>query len=161
MNPYANVVLLENKLAETLADNHLVHTFRTRSYPVVLTISQDVSPEAQIAIFEDTEGSVSSRDAKLRLIFELDGLKIQTDSRLVLTEALMNKLKGLAKKLNSAYKEAFFADRIGVIESATPAKDTEGGTGEVEAKNDEAAGFSEFFDEDEEGGELSDDGAED
>ena len=93
MNPYANVVLLENKLAETLAENHLVHTFRTRSYPVVLIISNDVSPEAQISIFEDADSSISSRDAKLRLIFELDGLKIQTDSRLVISDALMNKIK--------------------------------------------------------------------
>lgn len=73
-----------------------------------------------MALFESTDGSVSSRDAKLRLIFELDGLKIQTSSRLVLTDALMNKIKGLAKKLNSAYKEAFFADRIGVVEDVNP-----------------------------------------
>ena len=86
----------------------------------MLTISQDASPEAQVALFESTDGSVSSRDAKLRLIFELDGLKIQTSSRLVLTDALMNKIKGLAKKLNSAYKEAFFADRIGVVEDVNP-----------------------------------------
>lgn len=107
MNAYANVSLIENKLDELLSENHLVHTFRTSSYPVVLTISQDASPEAQVTLFESTDGSVSSRDAKLRLIFELDGLKIQTSSRLVLTDALMNKIKGLAKKLNSAYKEAF------------------------------------------------------
>lgn len=119
MKLYANVALIEDKLAETLTENHLVHAFRTDVYPVVLTISQDVSPEAQIALFESTDGSVSSRDATLRLIFELDGLKIQTDSRLVISDALMNKIKGLAKKLNSAYKEAFFADRIGIVEAVT------------------------------------------
>lgn len=143
MNPYANVVLLENKLAETLAENHLVHTFRTRSYPVVLIISQDVSPEAQIAIFEDADSSISSRDAKLRLIFELDGLKIQTDSRLVISDALMNKIKGLAKKLNSAYKEAFFADRIGMTESvSTPVEPADDGDGEDDASSE----FDGFFD---------------
>lgn len=46
MNAYANVSLIENKLDELLSENHLVHTFRTSSYPVVLTISQDASPEA-------------------------------------------------------------------------------------------------------------------
>lgn len=143
MNPYANVVLLENKLAETLAENHLVHTFRTRSYPVVLIISQDVSPEAQIAIFEDADSSISSRDAKLRPIFELDGLKIQTDSRLVISDALMNKIKGLAKKLNSAYKEAFFADRIGMAESvSTPVEPADDGDGEDDASSE----FDGFFD---------------
>lgn len=49
MNAYANVSLIENKLDELLSENHLVHTFRTSSYPVVLTISQDASPEAQVA----------------------------------------------------------------------------------------------------------------
>lgn len=48
MNAYANVSLIENKLDELLSENHLVHTFRTSSYPVVLTISQDASPEAQV-----------------------------------------------------------------------------------------------------------------
>ena len=143
MNPYANVVLLANKLAETLAENHLVHTFRTRSYPVVLLISQDVSPEAQIAIFEDADSSISSRDAKLRLIFELDGLKIQTDSRLVISDALMNKIKGLAKKLNSAYKEAFFADRVGMVESvSTSVEPEDDGDGEDDASSE----FDGFFD---------------
>ena len=37
MNAYANVSLIENKLDELLSENHLVHTFRTSSYPVVLT----------------------------------------------------------------------------------------------------------------------------
>ena len=132
MNAYANVSLIENKLDELLSENHLVHTFRTSSYPVVLTISQDASPEAQVALFESTDGSVSSRDAKLRLIFELDGLKIKTSSRLVLTDALMNKIKGLAKKLNSAYKEAFLRmstrpenlRRMGTTRTPLPASST-------------------------------------
>lgn len=51
MNAYANVSLIENKLDELLSENHLVHTFRTSSYPVVLTISQDASPEAQVTLF--------------------------------------------------------------------------------------------------------------
>lgn len=33
MNAYANVSLIENKLDELLSENHLVHTFRTSSYP--------------------------------------------------------------------------------------------------------------------------------
>lgn len=155
MNAYSNVAQIENKLAETLAENNLVHTFRTRSYPVVLTISQDASPEAQVALFENTDGSVSSRDAKLRLIFELDGLKIQTDSRLVMSDALMNKVKGLAKKLNAAYKEAFFADKIGVVESNFPSPAL------VEEDAEDPDGdnsFDEFFDC--EGGVPSDETAE-
>lgn len=55
MNAYANVSLIENKLDELLSENHLVHTFRTSSYPVVLTISQDASPEAQVTLFESTD----------------------------------------------------------------------------------------------------------
>lgn len=145
MNIYANVAQIENKLAETLAENNLVHTFRTRSYPVVLTISQDASPEAQVALFESSDGSVSSRDAKLRLIFELDGLKIQTDSRLVISDALMNKIKGLAKKLHYAYVQAFFADRIGVVEAVSDAPSE---PDESEEDGDQAPdAFSEFFDE--------------
>lgn len=151
MNAYANVSLIENKLDELLSENHLVHTFRTSSYPVVLTISQDASPEAQVTLFESTDGSVSSRDAKLRLIFELDGLKIQTSSRLVLADALMNKIKGLARKLNSAYKEAFFADRIGVVEDVNPPGEP---ADDGDDENTTSGEFDGFFDG--EGGEPSD-----
>ena len=84
-------------------------------------------------------------------LFELDGLKIQTSSRLVLTDALMNKIKGLARKLNSAYKEAFFADRIGVVEDVNPPGEP---ADDGDDENTTSGEFVGFFDG--EGGEPSD-----
>ena len=101
-----------DKLADVLSEHSLAHKFDRSKYPITLTISQDVSIEAQMALYTEADGSLSSRDAVLRFIFKMDSLEIQTNSRLVISDKLMNKIKGLAKKMHYSYLQAFFAERM-------------------------------------------------
>ena len=110
MDFYMNLKTAEDKLAKVLVEENLVHTFRTNTYPITLIVSQDCSPEAQMDLLATADDGKSSSDAVLKLIFNLDGLKIQTDSRFVITDALMGKIKGHAKKMYLAYLEGFFAE---------------------------------------------------
>ena len=111
MDIYTNVNKLGDKLAETLADHNLLHTFDTNKYPITLTVRQNQAPDAQMAIYSMTDGNISSQDAVLRLIFKLDKLEIQTDNRLVISDDLMNKIKNTGKKMRDAYCQAYFAER--------------------------------------------------
>lgn len=110
MDFYANVKKLEDKMSETLADHNLLFNFSTKHYPAVLTVSQNQDTDAQMEIYSTAVGSVSSKDAALRLIFKLTGIEIQTDNRLVISEDLMNKIKSTAKNMYAAYCSAFFAE---------------------------------------------------
>ena len=111
MDFYVNVKKQEEKLSKALADHNLLFNFSTKKYPAVLTVSQNQDMDAQMEIYSTAEGSVSSKDAALRLIFKLDGIEIQTDSRLVMTDALMSKIKGIAKKMHAEYCAGYFAER--------------------------------------------------
>lgn len=111
MDIYANVNKLGDKLAETLAEHNLLHTFDTNKYPITLTVRQNQAPDAQMALYSTTDGNISSQDAVLRLIFKLDKLEIQTDNRLVISDDLMNKIKNTGKKMRDAYCQAYFAER--------------------------------------------------
>lgn len=123
MSYYTNAKEIEGKIGKVLAKEGLVYTFKTSQYPITLIISQSQSPAAQMSFMETGDNGVSSKDAALRFIFELDGLKIHTSSRLIITDELMSKLKGLAKKLHTAYVHAYFADHIDYFE--TPPCDTD------------------------------------
>lgn len=112
MSYYTNANEIEGKIGKVLAKEGLVYTFKTSQYPITLIISQSQSPAAQMSFMETGDDGVSSKDAALRFIFELDGLKIHTSSRLIITDELMSKLKGLAKKLHAAYVHAYFADNV-------------------------------------------------
>jgi len=111
-NYYTGVRILEDKLAEVLAENSLLHVMDKNKYPITLTVTQNQAPDAQMALYDTTDASMSSQDSVLRFIFKLDGLEIQTNSRLVIDEKLMNKIKGHAKKIHAAYVHAFFATNI-------------------------------------------------
>lgn len=109
MDFFENVKTLEHKLGETLTEHKLIYQFKTDRYPITLTVAQDQDVGAQMELYSNAEGSVSSADAVLRLIFKLDSLEIQTNSRLVMSDQLMNKIKNLGKKLKDAYAYAYFA----------------------------------------------------
>lgn len=99
------------KLAELLANNNLLHKFSTDSYPMTLTISRDISPEAQIAMFEQDSGDVSSADSKLVFSFPVGEIGVRVYGRLVISDDLMNKIKGHAKKMRDLYLQAVYAAR--------------------------------------------------
>lgn len=109
MDYYCNFKAHESKLAELLTEHSLVHTFRTGGYPITLTISRNAAPEEQMSMLL-VEGATSSQDAKLIFIFDLDGIEVNTYERLVISDKLFTKIKGLAKKMYDSYCHAFFAE---------------------------------------------------
>jgi len=102
---------LKDKLDALLNENHLRCKVDAHRYPFTLTITPDASPEGQIALFEDSDGKVSSRDSSLKLTLTLDGTEIQTEKRLVISDALMNKIKLYAKKMHHEYLHGFYAEQ--------------------------------------------------
>ncbi len=111
MNYYKNLNALEDKLTATLNDEGLVFSLDTSKYPITLTVSHNASPAAQMEFFS-TGDSVSSTDAMLQFIFKLDALEIRVDNRFIISDALMSKIKGQAKKIHHAFLEGFFAEQI-------------------------------------------------
>lgn len=98
---------VQEKLNELLAKNRLVGTFNCDSYPIFLSVGQNMDPAEQMALFSDAEDGVSARDARLRLIFKDGDILIRTDSRLIISDDLMGKIKNYAKKLHYLYLQAF------------------------------------------------------
>lgn len=110
MDFYASARKHEDKLSEILGEHNFRFKFQTDQYPITLTISQSQDVGAQMEIYSNAEGSISSMDAILRYIFKLDDIEIQTSGRLVMDLKLMSKINGVVKKWDAAYKAAFFAD---------------------------------------------------
>ena len=109
MNFYLNAAEMEKKLAKALEARNLLYTFCTDTYPITLTITQNRTPEAQMQMFDNNDGPVSSCDAVLRFVFDLDGVVIHTNERLVIPADVLNKIKGMAVKLFHAYIEGYYA----------------------------------------------------
>lgn len=122
-NYYTSANALEDKLAEILAEKNLLHVMDKTRYPITLTVTQNQAPDAQMELFDTTDGSRSSQDSVLRLVFDLDGLEIQTNNRLVIDEKFMNKIKNQAKKIHAAYVHAFFATNISFFNNAKEEKE--------------------------------------
>lgn len=136
---FIGVRTLEDKLAELLAEKSLLHTTNTSSYPITLTVTQNQAPDAQMAIWTNADGSTSAQDSVLRFIFHLDGLEIQTNSRLVMSDTLMSKIKGLAKKIHAAYVHAYFAATVDTVRPAV-CDDADGDT-------EDTGDFQGFYDD--------------
>lgn len=111
---------LEDKLAEMLAEKNLLHVMDKSRYPITLTVTQNQAPDAQMAIFDTTDGRMSSSDSVLRFIFNLDGIEINTNSRLVIDDKFMNKIKNQAKKIHAAFVHAWFATNISALRLNMP-----------------------------------------
>ena len=142
---FITVRSLENKLAELLAEKNLLHVTDHSRYPITLTVTQNQAPDAQMEIWATTDGSTSSRDSVLRFIFHLDDLEIQTSQRFVISDSLMNKIKGLAKKIHAAYVHAYFASTISTIRHIADAAVTE----DEDVDAGDFAGFYEDSEDDE------------
>ena len=153
MDFYINSKAIEGKLGTLLAKDNLLYDFKTNTYPVTLTITQNRSPEAQMEIFDTNDGAVSSCDAVLRFVFDLDGVTIQTNDRLVIAADKLNKIKGMAIKLFHAYIEGYYAERRNPEKlrqhgdpDLSPEQPTEDAV-EEDAAADSAEDFADFFDD--------------
>ena len=132
------------KFQSLLAENELAGEFKTQRYPISLVITQEQSDEGQMEMFETESDGVSSKDAKLVLTFPLEGIGVHVYGRLVLTDALMNKIKSHGKKLRDLYLQGFFAT---MKKDAEPELVNEDISEEFE---EDAADFAEFFSADDE-----------
>ena len=110
MSYYNEALDLRAKLEKILADEDMELTIH-ETYPITFVISRNQAPEAQMAFLDMTDGKDSAPDFTLRFIFDLEGLEIQTTSRLRMDDDLMSKIKSLAKKWHAAYTHAYFAER--------------------------------------------------
>lgn len=138
---FTGVRALEDKLAEMLAEKNLLHVMDKNKYPITLTVTQNQAPDAQMELYDTTDGTLSSQDSVLRFVFHLDRLEIQTNSRLVIDEKFMNKIKGQAKKIHALHVHAYFANSIMALRAAAAeveADDTEG---------DPDSPFDDFYDD--------------
>jgi hypothetical protein len=147
MRYYEALDALKDKLTATLNDEGLVFTLKTDSYPITLTVSPNASPAAQMELFSVTDGDTSSDRARLQFIFKLDDLAIRVDDRLVISDALMNKIKGLAKKIHHAFLEGFFAERITYEATKTTKKDEPTEPLYTAPAQDKPDAFADFFDD--------------
>lgn len=130
---------LEEKLAGVLAERNLLHTFDHRHHPMTLTVTQNQTPDAQMELFIGTDGPMSSQDSKLCFVFHLDALEIQTSNRLVIDDKMMGKIKGLAKKIEKSYKDAYFASTVHLWQAAQERSEAD--------VDDDTEAFDGFFDD--------------
>lgn len=135
----------DNKLAELLAENHLLHTFEPTTYPITLKVQPNTTPEAQMALFDTNKEGISSQDARLVFQFPVGEICWRVYGRLVINDALLNKIKNHAKKLRDLWLQADFAARAEQAGyRSTPAAEA------AEAQDpQETADFAEFFDDEE------------
>lgn len=111
MDYYIDFKAHEGKLDKLLTEHGLVYTFRTGDHPITLTISRNAAPEEQMSMLL-VEGATSSPGSKLVFIFDLDSIEVNTFERLVISDKLFTKIKGLAKKMYDSYCHAYFADTV-------------------------------------------------
>ena len=144
------------KLEKLLAEERMVCTFHNTSYPIMLTISPDASPEAQMELFALADDGATSRDARLTFTFPVGEIGMKISGRFIIPEALLNKIKGAAKKIHKAYLEGFFAERMS--KQSKPKEDTASPAPDdlapdvVDAEIDEdisTSDFADFFEDDE------------
>ena len=125
MNYFEKFEAQEQKLENILDDKCLLHKFRTDTYPMTLTISQNQTPDAQMALYSEQGDGVSSQDAKLVLTFPVGEIGVRVyGSRLVIPDTLLGKIKNCGKKMRDLWLQGDYARRMEVF-TAQPADDAD------------------------------------
>ena len=155
MRAYETYAKLDEKLAKLMAESLLVHTFDTQRYPLTLTIRPDKDPEAQMCMIAADDGACSA-DASLVFLMSADRMQMRINGRIYIDDGLMTKIKGLAKKLCTAYLFGYFAEQFtangddinysGTPETAATASDDKE---DAPCQPDEGGEFDDFFDDEE------------
>ena len=109
-NYFSDFNAVDNKLVELLDDNQLIRHFNTDGYPITLTVAPNVSPEAQMVMYAAEDGTFS-RDARLIFSFPVGEIGVKVTGNLAISDALMNKIKGFAKKMHYLYLQGEYAMR--------------------------------------------------
>ena len=149
-NYFTDFNVIDDKLVKLLNEHQLVRSFNTDTYPITLTISPDISPEAQMTMYSVAEDGASSRDSKLIFSFPVGDIGVKVSGRLVITDKLLGKIKGLGKTLHYLFLQAHFAmmaeQRVFPrVQALEPEEDAEESDEPVDDGQDE---FADFFSED-------------
>ena len=148
MDYFYDFKVQDNKLANILDENGLLHRFYTDRYPMQLVILQDLSLDAQMTMVAESEDGISSRDAKLVLTFPVGEIGVRTYGRLILSETLLGKIKNLGKKMRDLYLQAYFASLMEAkCENPTQAELDDCLTDEAAEEIESDSDFAEFFDD--------------
>lgn len=150
MNYFKEFEAVATKLNELLAENMLTYKFSTAAFPITLTIMPDASMDAQMSMYEQAEDGVSSNDAKLVYSFKVGEIAVRVYGRIIMPDALMSKIKGLAKKMHYVWLQCYFAESIST--------DTPKGAAVAEVADDTEPedDFSGFYEDEEVSAELID-----
>lgn len=151
-NYFTDFNVIDDKLVKLLDEHQLVRRFNTDTYPITLTISQNMAPEAQMAMFSVAEDGASSRDAKLIISFPVGDIGLKTYGRLVITDKLMSKIKGLGKSLHYLFLQGHFAmmaeQKVFTrVQPIDPEEDEENDPGVDEDGFADPDDFGDFFDD--------------
>ena len=144
MNYYEKFEAQQDKLANVLEANGLLHKFKTDSYPMVLTITQNTAPDVQMALYETETDGVSSRDAKLMLTFPVGEIGVRTYGRLIISDALMSKIKNHGKKMRDLFLQGYYASSMRPERQLFTAPEDS----EDEDEGENVVDFKEFFEPD-------------
>ena len=127
---------IKEKLDKLLCDNCLVGEFHCNSYPIYLSISQDVSPAAQMELYDTSDAGVSARDSRLLFIFQDASILVRTDSRMIIPDDLMSKIKGLAKKMHYMHLQIYFRTQMEMTSNFYDIGDPAGDDSEEDLEDD-------------------------
>jgi len=133
----------ETKLANILEDKFLLHKFCTDTYPITLTITQNQTPDAQMAIYESEDDGASSHDAKLIITFPVGEIGHRVYGRLIIPDTLLGKIKNCGKKMRDLWLQADHAARM-EQKKQYGSSEAEADVGAYEDHGD----FQEFFEDD-------------
>ena len=133
-----------NKMENLMAANGLLHTFKTNIYPITMVIQPNAAPDEQMAMFETDESGISSPDARLVLQFPVGEVVVRAyGRRLIISDALLNKIKNQAKKMRDLWLQADFAARMEQAGNSTSHYVDDDAEDETDADD-----FEEFFEDD-------------
>ena len=137
MNYFEKFNAQKEKLDNLMEEHSLLAKFNTTSYPISLYVTQNQSLDAQMALYSTETDSVSSKDARLVLTFPVGEISVRIYGRLVMADALLNKIKNCGKKMRDLWQQAEFAARMEAMGAVSPDA-SEGKNEEDENENDGA-----------------------
>lgn len=135
----------ETKLENIMEANHLLHKFDTSTYPITLTITPNESPDEQTALYETEAGDSSSKDAKLVLSFPVGEIGVRVYGRLIISDALLGKIKNQGKKMRDLWLQGNFASMMTDTKRTSDSEVPEKVGYDSEALSPD---FKEFFEDD-------------
>lgn len=136
----------EAKLENIMEANGLLYQFNTSAYPITLTITPNEAPDEQMALYENKADDASSKDAKLVLSFPVGEIGVRVYGRLIISDALLGKIKNQGKKMRDLWLQANFASVMDDAEHTSSDKNVPDMVGYDEEQL--PGDFKEFFEDD-------------